>query len=142
MLAEANEVLTAAMSRMQPGTFQLRALIAAHRTNAATADDTDWAAVALLYGKLPAMTASPVVALNHAVAVVMPDGPDVGRAQLRVLRLSPTLSGAPGSSPLRQIDCVLRNQPHGRRLCTSRRASRRRVCHLSPCKLKASPIAI
>lgn len=46
--------------------------------NARTAADTDWPAIAAAYAQLHAMTGSPVVALNHAVAVAMADGPQAG----------------------------------------------------------------
>jgi RNA polymerase sigma-70 factor (ECF subfamily) len=74
----ANRVLVAALARMSPGPFQLQAVIAAHHANAPTAADTDWPAIAGAYAQLSAMTASPVVALNHAVAVAMADGPRAG----------------------------------------------------------------
>jgi RNA polymerase sigma-70 factor (ECF subfamily) len=74
----ANRILVAALARMSPGPFQLQAVIAAHHANAPTAADTDWPAIAGAYAQLSAMTASPVVALNHAVAVAMSDGPRAG----------------------------------------------------------------
>jgi RNA polymerase sigma-70 factor, ECF subfamily len=77
-----NTVLSAAMARMQPGAYQLQAIIAAHHANARTAADTDWPMVASLYRQLCDMTASPVVALNRAVAVAMVDGPHAGLALL------------------------------------------------------------
>jgi RNA polymerase sigma-70 factor (ECF subfamily) len=39
---------------------------------------TDWAQIARLYGVLVRVEPSPVVELNHAVAVAMRDGPDAG----------------------------------------------------------------
>ncbi|MCU1439816.1 MAG: polymerase [Rhodoglobus sp.] len=74
----ANRILVAALSRMNPGPFQLQAVIAAHHANAPTAADTDWPSIAGAYAQLSAMTASPVVALNRAVAVAMADGPRAG----------------------------------------------------------------
>lgn len=78
MITRANRALASAMAQRRPGVFQLEALIAAQHANARTAADTDWPAIARLYGQLRAMTGSPVVALNHAVAVGMADGPDAG----------------------------------------------------------------
>jgi RNA polymerase sigma-70 factor (ECF subfamily) len=77
-IREANAVLHSAMRRGDPGPYQVQAVIAGHHANARTAADTDWSAIAGLYGQLLHMTGSPVVALNHAVAVAMADGPDVG----------------------------------------------------------------
>ena len=43
-----------------------------------TAADTDWPTIASLYGQLDAMSDSPVVRLNRAVAIAMADGPLAG----------------------------------------------------------------
>lgn len=74
----ANRALSDAMSLMQPGPYQVQAVIAAHHSNAVVASDTDWPAIAELYGQLDAMSASPVVRLNRAVAIAMSDGPLAG----------------------------------------------------------------
>jgi RNA polymerase sigma-70 factor, ECF subfamily len=85
-IERANVVLAAAMARIKPGAYQLQAIIAAHHANARTAADTDWPMIASLYRQLCDMTASPVVALNHAVAVAMADGPHTGLALLDQLQ--------------------------------------------------------
>ena len=82
LINDANAVLGRAMRRMQPGPYQLQAIIASYHANARTAEDTDWQAIARLYGQLVVMTGSPVVQLNHAIAVAMADGPLVGLAML------------------------------------------------------------
>lgn len=84
-IAEGNAVLVDALRRMQPGVYQVQALIASHHANARTADDTDWPSIAGLYQQLLAMTHSPVVALNHAVAVAMADGPQAGLGLLETV---------------------------------------------------------
>lgn len=84
-IREANAVLHAALRRQDPGPYQVQAIIAGHHANARVAADTDWPAIAALYGQLLAMTSSPVVALNHAVAVAMADGPQTGLALLDTL---------------------------------------------------------
>jgi RNA polymerase sigma-70 factor (ECF subfamily) len=81
-IERANSALTAALALEVPGPFQLQAWIASHHANARTAADTDWSAIASAYLQLLAMTPSPVVALNHAVAVAMADGPPAGLALL------------------------------------------------------------
>jgi RNA polymerase sigma-70 factor, ECF subfamily len=45
-IREGNAVLARALRRMQPGPYQLQAVIAAHHANARTAADTDWPAIA------------------------------------------------------------------------------------------------
>ena len=60
------------------GPFQLQAAIAAVHAEASRAEDTDWAQIETLYGMLRDLAPSPVVTLNHAVAVAMVDGPTAG----------------------------------------------------------------
>jgi len=77
---QATEMLTRAMARMRPGPYQIQALIAGYHTKAHTHAETDWPTIVGLYQQLSLMTASPVIALNHAVAVAMTDGPTAGLA--------------------------------------------------------------
>jgi RNA polymerase sigma-70 factor (ECF subfamily) len=81
-IVRANALLASALARMTPGPFQLQAVIASHHANARAASDTDWAAIAGAYGQLAAMSSSPVIALNRAVAVAMADGAPAGLALL------------------------------------------------------------
>jgi len=71
MIAEGLAVLDAAIARRRPGPYQLQAAIAALHARAARAADTDWPQIAALYERLHALTPSPVVALNGAVALAM-----------------------------------------------------------------------
>jgi RNA polymerase sigma-70 factor (ECF subfamily) len=59
---------------------QVRAGDHAVHSDAATVADTDWRQVVQLYDQLLAVTPSPVVALNRAVAVAEIDGPEVALA--------------------------------------------------------------
>ncbi len=70
--------LDRALERRRPGPYQLQAAIAALHARAPHPDETDWPQIAALYGTLTAMTPSPVVELNRAVAVAMADGPAAG----------------------------------------------------------------
>ena len=63
-----------------PGPYLLQAGIAACHARAPDAADTDWRRIATLYRELAALTQSPVVELNRAVAVAMAEGPDAGLA--------------------------------------------------------------
>jgi len=60
------------------GRYSLQAAIAACHARALVSEDTDWARIAELYGALAALTASPVVELNRAVALSMAFGPAEG----------------------------------------------------------------
>jgi RNA polymerase sigma-70 factor, ECF subfamily len=75
---EACRILDKAMRLGRPGPFQLQAAISALHATAATAAETDWVEIALLYERLGEMVETPVVALNRAVAVAMADGPEAG----------------------------------------------------------------
>jgi RNA polymerase sigma-70 factor (ECF subfamily) len=80
MISEGQAQLDRALRRERPGAYQVQAAIAACHATAATAADTDWHEIALLYAELVRMTGSPVVELNRAVAVAMADDPEAGLA--------------------------------------------------------------
>ncbi|WP_219418983.1 RNA polymerase sigma factor [Pseudonocardia nigra] len=67
-----------ALRRGRPGPYQFQAAIAAVHAVAPTAADTDWPQIEALYAELLRRHPSPVVALNHAVAVAMVAGPQRG----------------------------------------------------------------
>jgi RNA polymerase sigma-70 factor (ECF subfamily) len=52
--------------------------IAAVHAQAKTAEETDWNQIAALYAVLARTTGSPIIALNHAVAVAMSRGFETG----------------------------------------------------------------
>jgi predicted RNA polymerase sigma factor len=60
------------------GPYTLQAAIAACHARAVRAEDTDWPRIAALYERLAALTASPVVELNRAMALGMAYGPEAG----------------------------------------------------------------
>ena len=78
-------------SGIPPGRYQILAAVNAVHTSTRDAADTDWSQVVALYDQLVRLDASPVVALNRAVAVAELDGPQVGLAG--VDRLADALSG-------------------------------------------------
>ena len=53
------------------GNYQVQAAIAAVHAEARTAIETDWPQIVALYQELMRLNSSPIVALNHAVAVAM-----------------------------------------------------------------------
>jgi len=67
------------------GVYALQAAIAACHARARTAEATDWERIATLYDELAAVSPSPVVELNRAVAVGMARGPGAGLALVDVL---------------------------------------------------------
>jgi RNA polymerase sigma factor (sigma-70 family) len=64
--AEGLALLDAAIARRAPGPFQLKAAIAALHSAASA---PDWAQIAALYARLHDFEPTPVIALNHAVAL-------------------------------------------------------------------------
>ena len=60
------------------GWYTLQAAIAACHARARTAEETDWPRIVSLYERLMAAAPSPVIGLNHAVAVGMASGPRAG----------------------------------------------------------------
>lgn len=93
-IAEGSALIEAVFSRGAVGPYQLQAAIAALHDEAESADATDWRQIAALYEVLHRMTASPIVALNLAVAVAMIDGPRAGLTRLDALANEPLLEGS------------------------------------------------
>jgi RNA polymerase sigma-70 factor (ECF subfamily) len=93
VIAEGIDMLDAALRRERPGPYQVQAAIVACHATAPTPAETDWAEIAGLYERLAAMTRSPVVELNRAVAVAMADGPQAGLAIVESLERSGALAG-------------------------------------------------
>ena len=87
LIAEGHELVRSCLRRNQPGPYQLQAAINAVHTDAASAEETDWAQIIALYDQLLAWTPTPVVALNRAVAIAQLDGPRAGLAAMDGLQL-------------------------------------------------------
>ncbi|MEP7310667.1 MAG: RNA polymerase sigma factor [Acidobacteriota bacterium] len=79
-IAEGTALVERALSSRRVGPYTIQAAIAAVHAGAAAAADTDWAEIVGLYDVLARADASPVIALNRAVAVAMRDGPAEGLA--------------------------------------------------------------
>ncbi len=82
LIAEGVEVLQAALARERLGEYQAQAAIAALHADAPRVEETDWVQIVEWYDELLAITDSPVVRLNRAVAVGEADGPRAGLAAL------------------------------------------------------------
>jgi RNA polymerase sigma-70 factor (ECF subfamily) len=81
-IAEGLDRIEAALrALLRPSTYAVQAAIAALHMRAPRYADTDWPQIAALYEVLMRIHPSPVIELNHAVAVSMVDGPE------RALRL-------------------------------------------------------
>jgi len=87
LIAEGQSIVRRCLRRNQPGPYQVQAAINAVHSDAPTAGSTDWRQIVQLYNQLLSLTASPVVALNRAVAVAEVDGPAAGLALVDSLDL-------------------------------------------------------
>ncbi len=83
-IAEALELVPLALRRVG-STYGVEAAIAALHCRAPRSSDTDWPQIALLYAERYRRAPSPIVALNHAVAVAMATGPAAGLALMEPL---------------------------------------------------------
>ncbi|MGL4234717.1 RNA polymerase sigma factor [Tabrizicola sp.] len=79
MLAEGLAILDRAVARRTPGPFQIKAAIAALNT---AADGPDWPQIAALYARLHDFEPTPVIRLNHAVALAEAGHPDLALQHL------------------------------------------------------------
>jgi RNA polymerase sigma-70 factor (ECF subfamily) len=69
MIAEGQSIVRQCLRLDRPGYYQLQAAINAVHSDAPTAAATDWRQILALYDQLLALAATPIVALNRAVAV-------------------------------------------------------------------------
>jgi RNA polymerase sigma-70 factor, ECF subfamily len=88
LITEGQAIVRACVQRDQPGPYQLQAAINAVHSIAPSFGSTDWRAILTLYDQLYALTPTPVVALNRAVALAEVRGPAAGLAAVDELRTS------------------------------------------------------
>jgi RNA polymerase sigma-70 factor, ECF subfamily len=77
-IREGLELVDTALRLRNIGPYQLQAAIAALHAQADTYERTDWRQINALYVELYSLSRSPVIALNHAVAVAMSEGIEKG----------------------------------------------------------------
>ena len=95
MIGEGEALVEQALRGNRPGPYQVQAAIAACHSGAATAADTDWREIALLYGELLRYEPSPMAEANRAVAVAMSEGPAAGLVILDTIGGDPRLARWP-----------------------------------------------
>ncbi len=88
LIGEGHALVRECLELNRPGQYQLLAAVNAVHTDAPTAADTDWEQIATLYTHLYAVSPTPVVALNRAVAIAELDGPEVALAEVDRLELT------------------------------------------------------
>jgi RNA polymerase sigma factor (sigma-70 family) len=77
-IAEGVRLVTDALSSGSVGLYQVQAAIAAVHDEAERAGDTDWPQILALYTVLKGLSDNPMIALNHAIATAMVEGPAAG----------------------------------------------------------------
>ena len=86
LIAEGQAIVRESVRRGRPGPYQIQAAINAVHSVAPSFDSTDWHAILTLYDQLYALTPTPVIALNRAVALAEVRGPAAGLAAVDDLR--------------------------------------------------------
>jgi RNA polymerase sigma-70 factor (ECF subfamily) len=85
LITEATRLLDRALAMHGLGAYQVQAAIAALHAEAPDYEHTDWAQIRMLYDRLQALTPSPVVLLNRAVATRYVVGPEAALAEISPL---------------------------------------------------------
>lgn len=93
MIAEGSALVARALSSGAVGMYRLQAAIAALHDEAASIGETDWAQILALYELLMRLADNPMIALNHAVATAMVQGPAAGLALLDDLQRDARIAG-------------------------------------------------
>ena len=87
LIGQGQALVTGCIRRNHPGPYQLQAAINAVHSDAPVATKTDWDQILALYDQLLVLPATPVVALNRAVAVAEVRGPLAGLIDVDALDL-------------------------------------------------------
>ena len=75
LIEEGHAFVRGCLRRNQPGPYQIQAAINAVHADAESFEATDWSQILALYDQLLAMTPTPVVAMNRAIALGEVRGP-------------------------------------------------------------------
>jgi RNA polymerase sigma-70 factor (ECF subfamily) len=92
-ISEGLRLVETALRIGPPGPYQLQAAIAALHAQASTPGETDWPQIAALYGRLQNLNPSPVISLNHAVAIAMSGTLEEGLLRIDELGRDDSLAG-------------------------------------------------
>ena len=87
LIEEGQAIVRESLRRNRPGAYQLQAAINAVHAGALSIEQTDWVRIVFLYDQLLAISPTPVVAMNRAIAVGEVQGPGAGLALIDALAL-------------------------------------------------------
>ncbi len=82
-IADGTRILRKSLASQRVGPYQLQAAISAAHANATSWGVTDWQDISGLYGLLFKLQPTPVVQINHAIAVSYAQTPEAGLAMLK-----------------------------------------------------------
>jgi RNA polymerase sigma factor (sigma-70 family) len=91
-ITEGVALISVTLPKGSVGPYQLQAAITAVHDEAARAEETDWPQILALYDLLRRMSDNPMVALNHAIAAAMVNGPMKGLELLDSLKTDSRLA--------------------------------------------------
>jgi len=95
LIAEGQRLLDLSATGSALTEYHVEAAIASVHASAPRAEETNWGQIVALYDTLMAFRASPVVALNRAIAVAQRDGPERGLQEIHAIAGRERLAGYP-----------------------------------------------
>jgi RNA polymerase sigma-70 factor (ECF subfamily) len=95
LVAEGVKLLELSATGRELTVYHVEAAIAAIHARALRAEDTDWQTIVSLYDTLMMIGASPIVALNRAIAIAQQEGPERGLEEIRAIAKSDRLGSYP-----------------------------------------------
>jgi RNA polymerase sigma-70 factor (ECF subfamily) len=99
LIAEGQRLLDLSATGSALTEYHVEAAIASVHASAPRAEDTNWGQIVALYDTLMAFRASPVVALNRAIAVAQRDGPERGLQEIHAIAGRNAWPGIRSTSP-------------------------------------------
>jgi len=95
LIADGQALLDLSASGTELTKYHIEAAIASVHTSAARSEDTDWKQIVSLYDMLMTIQASPVIALNRAIAIAQLDGAERGLQEIGAIHDLHRLSSYP-----------------------------------------------
>ena len=95
LISEGLELLDLSATGPELTEYHVEAAIASIHARARRVEDTDWKAIVSLYDTLMTMRASPIVALNRAIAIAQNEGPERGLEEIGAITDSHRLTSYP-----------------------------------------------
>lgn len=95
LIAEGFRLLDLSATGTELSEYHIESAIASLHASAPRVEETDWSAIISLYETLMSLRASPVIALNRAIAIAQRDGPARGIEEIQAIADRERLSAYP-----------------------------------------------